>query len=188
MANSHMKICHFISHLENANQIKIIPLVDNAEFTYIEEEYSFGKVNDSTEGTLFLAMLGANDTETNFEITNAGVSESMDIRTPSTTTISYGDAIILHADVQNMPEGTTIKWTASNNNFNFDVRENGASCKITPAKSGDTTFTATAYDANGNVISEDTQKMISKAGFFDKIIAFFKGLFGLTKTIPEMFK
>lgn len=110
------------------------------------------------------------------------------IKLPSTTTIGYGDAIILHADLQNMPAGGTIKWTASNDNFEFDVRDNGASCKITPRKSGGTTFTATIYDANNNVVGEDMQEMTSKAGFFDKIIAFFKGLFGLTKTYENVFK
>ena len=41
-------------------------------------------------------------------------------------------------------------------------------------------------DANDNPIApEDTQDMTSKAGFFQKIIAFFKKLFGLTKTYPE---
>lgn len=61
-------------------------------------------------------------------------------------------------------------------------------CKVSPSVSGDTTFTASVIDANGNVICSDEQTMSSKAGLFDKIIAFFKKFFGLTKTIPEAFK
>ncbi|MBQ7122162.1 MAG: hypothetical protein IJO03_07895 [Clostridia bacterium] len=64
----------------------------------------------------------------------------------------------------------------------------GMTCKITPKSSGDTTITMKVVSADGEVIAEDTQKMTSKAGFFDKLIAFFKKLFGLTKTIPQVFK
>ena len=79
-------------------------------------------------------------------------------------------------------------WTTDNSNFTKSISSNGATCTISPQKSGDTVFTAIVYDANGNAIFKDEQTMTSKAGFFDKIIAFFKKLFGLTKTIPEAVK
>ena len=113
----------------------------------------------------------------------------MTLRKPSTTTISYGDSIILHADMNEaLPSGWKIKWTADNGNFGYSTSSDGSTCTITPNKSGDTTFTATVYDENDNVVSESTQKMTSKAGFFDKIIAFFKKIFGATKVIPQAFK
>ncbi len=113
----------------------------------------------------------------------------LNIRTPSTTTVRCGDAIILHADLsETLPSGWSIKWTASNGNFDMDVSSDGTTCKISPSSKGDTTFTATVYDAQGNAVSKDEQVMTSKAGFFDKIIAFFKKLFGLTKTIPQIYK
>ena len=40
-------------------------------------------------------------------------------------------------------------------------------------------------DAKGNVVSSDNQTMTAKAGFFDKIIAFFKKIFGSTKIIVQ---
>ena len=107
---------------------------------------------------------------------------------PTQTTISYGDSIILHMDASKIPQGGKVEWYANNGNFSYSVIGNGYSCIITPDKSGDTTFTATIYDAKGNAVSTDEQTMTSKAGFFDKIIAFFKKLFGLTKTIPEAVK
>lgn len=111
------------------------------------------------------------------------------IRTPSTTTIKYGDGIVLHADLSEaLPAGWTIKWSASNGNFDYSVSADGTTCTITPSKSGDTTFTATVYDAEGKEVSKDEQTMTSKAGFFQKLAAFFKKLFGLTKTYPEAFK
>lgn len=60
--------------------------------------------------------------------------------------------------------------------------------KISPKSSGKRVFTATVYDHDGNVISSDTQEMTAKAGLWQKIVAFFKKIFGLTKTIPEAFK
>ena len=114
---------------------------------------------------------------------------NIDIRTPSTTAIKYGDSIILHADVsETLPAGWSVRWKASNGNFSYSVSDDGTTCTISPSSKGDTNFTATVYDAEGNEISLDTQTMTSKAGFFDKLIAFFKKLFGLTKTIPQALK
>ena len=44
------------------------------------------------------------------------------------------------------------------------------------------------FNAEGNKVSADEQVMTSKAGIFDKIIAFFKKLLGLTKTILQDYK
>ena len=121
--------------------------------------------------------------EKNFETPKTDV-----INQPTQTTISYGDSIILHIDASKIPEGGYVEWTASNGNFDIAVSANGMTCTITPSSKGDTTFTATVYDADGNAVSSDEQVMTSKAGFFDKLIAFFKKLFGLTKTIPQLYK
>ena len=122
-------------------------------------------------------------------IANFELSFKMSIRNSSTTTIKYGDKIILHADMNEaLPNGWTIKWTADNGNFSYSVSADSSTCTISPSKSGSTNFKTTAYDEKGNVICEDTQSMTSKAGFFDKIGAFFRKLFGSTKTIPQLFK
>ena len=110
------------------------------------------------------------------------------IKQPTETVISYGDSIILHVEVAEIPNGGYVEWTSSNNNFDVEVSADGSACTITPKSSGDTTFTATVYDKNGKAVSSDEQIMTSKAGFFDKIIAFFKGIFGLNKTYPNVFK
>ncbi len=111
-----------------------------------------------------------------------------EIRNTSQTEIKYGDSIILHADVD-LPEGAKVVWKPSNDNFSYEVSSDGKECSITPVSSGDTTFTAYVVDANDEIISEaDTVTMTSKAGFFQKIIAFFKKLFGLTKTYTEVYK
>jgi len=110
------------------------------------------------------------------------------IKQPTETVISYGDSIILHVDSSNIPVGGYVEWTASNSNFETEISVDGTTCKITPKTSGDTTFTATVYDAEGKIISSDEQTMTSKANFFDRLIAFFKKIFGLTKVFPQVFK
>ena len=105
------------------------------------------------------------------------------IKQPTETTIKYGDAIILHVDASKIPEGGRVEWSADNGNFKYSA--DGDTCRIDPNKSGTTTFTATIYDAQGNAVSKDEQTMTSKAGFFDKFVAFFKKLFGLTKVIQQ---
>lgn len=121
-----------------------------------------------------------------FTVLEAKETYRGEIRTPSTTKISYGDSIILHLDANMaLPSGYRVVWGVSNNNFDYTVSADGTTCTITPIKSGDTTFTVTVYDENGSAVSEDTQVMKSKAGFFDKLIAFFKKLFGLTQVIQQ---
>ena len=174
----------------NVEQVTITPLVNNAEFTYLNEEYSFGNISNDSIGIFKLAT--SNDGSAQppvMTVVNKSDITGVVIKSPSTTTISYGDSIILYADLtQTLPSDWLIKWESSNGNFDMRVSEDGTTCKISPNSSGDATFTATVYDADGNVISSDEQTMTSKAGFFDKIIAFFKSLFGLTKTIPQIYK
>lgn len=106
------------------------------------------------------------------------------LREPSITQINYGDSIWLNVNFEGvLPDKTKIVWTQSNNNFEVvEVSENGMSCKITPLSNGETVFTVSLVDENGKVLATDTQGMTSKAGVWQKIVAFFKKMFGLTKT------
>ncbi len=105
---------------------------------------------------------------------------------PSVDEIKYGDAIVLHVDPAMIPDGGYVEWNASNESFTYEVSDNGKACKAKPAQSGETVFTATIYDAEGNAVGYDTQILTAKAGFFQKIIAFFKSLFGLNKIYDEI--
>ena len=101
------------------------------------------------------------------------------IQTPSTTTIRHKDGIKLHATVEGTaPKGSYIEWTASNSNFKTEEINDGNSLQIVSDKNGNTTFTATLYSEDGEVLATDTIEMKSKAGFFDKISSFFRLLFG----------
>ena len=112
------------------------------------------------------------------------------IRTPSKIIINYGDSIWLHANIEGeLLSGAKIIWTPSNNNFEIvEVSADGMSCKITPKSSGTTTFTFSVVDVDEKVLTTDTQDLTAKAGLWQKIVAFFKKLFGATKTYPELYK
>ena len=104
------------------------------------------------------------------------------IQKPSMTTIRHKDGIKLHTNIEGTaPAGSYVVWTANNNKFKTEEINNGNSLKIVSDSNGTTTFTATLYSADGEVIATDTIEMKSKAGFFDKIGSFFRSLFGSTK-------
>ena len=106
---------------------------------------------------------------------------TLKIQTPSRTTIRNKDGIILHSHVEGTgPIGSYVDW--SWNNSKFDVEKNNdGTLTIISENNGKTTFTATLYSADGEVLAIDTIEMQSKAGFFDKIGGFFRSLFGATK-------
>ncbi|MBQ4339226.1 MAG: leucine-rich repeat protein, partial [Clostridia bacterium] len=156
-------------------------LTFTAVFDVLPNEPDFNKAcpdcgesfNNEDEYNRHVSEHGGDENEEDFEF---------EIRTPSIATVNYGDSLMLHADVTGtLPEDFYIGWSTNNEHFTVDISGKGSVCTISPASSGETEFTATVYDKDGNVVCSDTQKVASKAGFFHKIIAFFKGLFGLTK-------
>lgn len=117
------------------------------------------------------------------------IDASIEIRTPSITTIKYGDSLVLHADIGGtLPADAEIAWTADNPEI-FDMSANGETCTLTPKKSGTAEFKASIVDKEGKTLYSyfgpteltDTQKVESKAGFFQKFAAFFKKIFKATK-------
>ena len=184
--------CNRIVDCESVESVAFtdVALKENDEFAFIKpfadvekiEESYLGKSDGSTILPDFSSPPGNSDVP---DIPSEPIKADI-IAQPTETTISYGDAIILHVDETKIPVGGRVEWTADNGNFKYSA--NGNTCRIDPNKSGSTTFTATIYDSQGNAVSKDEQVMTSKAGFFDKIIAFFKKLFGLTKVIPQSLK
>ncbi len=107
---------------------------------------------------------------------------TFEIQQPSRTTIRCNDGIKLHTKIiGNLSDGSRIEWSKNNNNFNMTTSASGNEITIISKNNGYTTFTATVYDADNNVIAQDTIEMYSKAGLFDKIGSFFRSLFGGTK-------
>ena len=162
---------------QGIDKATIIPLEDNASFEYLNYEYSFDEINDLTVGSLNLLSIGDVPTSTTFEILEIG----FEIQSPSKTEIRYKDGIVLHSNIEGTaPAGSYVEW--SWNNSKFDVEKNSDdTLTIISENNGKTTFIATLYSADGEMLATDTVEMTSKAGFFDKIGGFFRSLFGTTK-------
>lgn len=153
-----------------------------------------------TSGTISVAVTEAyvvNGSTNETDVTSAVNSASaktftftagyLKMRTPSETSIRYKDGIVLHADaLKTLPSGSKITWTASNSNFKTSVSgDKGENLTIVSNSNGDTVFTATLYSSSGAILDSVSIEMTSKAGFFDKIGGFFRGLFGMTKIYAE---
>ncbi len=118
------------------------------------------------------------DTPDTPDVPSTGLS--FEIRDPAVTKLRFMDEMLLHADVANAPEGSYVKWEATEGAEFFTIMEDNGDGKlrITPKDEGWTTFKATLYDANGNVLATDEIEMFSRAHLFDKIGGIIRYIFG----------
>ena len=119
------------------------------------------------------------------------VPTKISINTPSTTTVSYGFTLNLHANVTDLPEGARIVWSMDGSGFELIPSADGMTCGAKSVSKGSATITAKVVDKNGNPVKDAngneitaSQQLTSKAGFFQKLVAFFKKLFGSNMVIP----
>ena len=122
----------------------------------------------------------------------AGSNAKLSINTPSTTTVSYGFTLNLHANVTDLPEGARIVWSMDGSGFELSPSADGMTCGVKSVSKGSATITAKVVDKNGNPVKDAngneitaSQQLTSKAGFFQKLVAFFKKLFGSNMVIPS---
>ena len=120
------------------------------------------------------------------------VYPKLSIRTPSTTTVSYGFTLNLHANVTDLPEGAGVVWSMDGSGFELIPSADGMTCGVKSVSKGSATITAKVVDKNGNAVKDAngneitaSQQLTSKAGFFQKLVAFFKKLFGSNMVIPS---
>ena len=114
------------------------------------------------------------------------------INTPSVTTVSYGFTLNLHANVTDMPDGARVVWSMDGSGFELIPSADGMTCGVKSVSKGSATITAKVVDKNGNAVKDAngseitaSQQLTSKAGFFQKLVAFFKKLFGSNMVIPS---
>ena len=119
------------------------------------------------------------------------VPTKISINTPSTTTVSYGFTLNLHANVTDLPEGARVVWSMDGSGFELIPSADGMTCGVKSVSKGSATITAKVVDKNGNAVKDAngneitaSQRLTSKAGFFQKLAAFFKKLFGSNMVIP----
>ena len=79
-----------------------------------------------------------------------------------------------------------MSWFTDNKNFSLITFDNDSlTAEITAKESGSTTVWVSVYDEEKNIHYYDEIEMTSRVGFWQKILAFFKSIFGFTKIIPE---
>ena len=120
------------------------------------------------------------------------IKTKISINTPSTTTVSYGFTLNLHANVTDLPDGARIVWSMDGSGFELIPSADGMTCGAKSVSKGSATITAKVVDKNGNAVKDAngneitaSQQLTSKAGFFQKLVAFFKKLFGSNMIIPS---
>ncbi len=120
------------------------------------------------------------------------IKTKISINTPSVTTVSYGFTLNLHANVTDLPEGARVVWSMDGSGFELIPSADGMTCGVESIAKGSATITARVVDKNGNAVKDAngneitaSQQLTSKAGFFQKLVAFFKKLFGSNMIIPS---
>ena len=120
------------------------------------------------------------------------IKTKLSIKSPSTTTVSYGFTLNLHANVTDLPDGARIVWSMDGSGFELIPSADGMTCGVKSVSKGSATITAKVVDKNGNAVKDAngneitaSQQLTSKAGFFQKLVAFFKKLFGSNMIIPS---
>ena len=119
------------------------------------------------------------------------IKTKLSIKSPSTTTVSYGFTLNLHANVTDLPEGARVVWSMDGSGFELIPSADGMTCGVKSVSKGSATITAKVVDKTGNAVKDAngneitaSQQLTSKAGFFQKLAAFFKRLFGSNMVIP----
>lgn len=139
------------------------------------------------------SVMPANDVTVNAVFT---VSATVKIKNnPGSKTINYGEILRLTAEkTADLPEGAYIKWFVDGSGVSMSQNADGLVCEIKSTGNGTVTVTAKIVDKNGNPVTNgngeisDSQKVVSKAGIWQKIVSFFKNLFSANRTIIQMFK
>ena len=119
------------------------------------------------------------------------IKTKLSIKSPSTTTVSYGFTLNLHVNVTDLPDGARIVWSMDGSGFELIPSADGMTCGVKSVSKGSATITAKVVDKNGNAVKDAngneitaSQQLTSKVGFFQKLVAFFKKLFGSNMVIP----
>ena len=98
----------------------------------------------------------------------------------ATKNADYKATITFTAVTENVPNGATVQWFV-----NDKKAEPGATCTVKQA-TADYTVQCKLIGANGAVLAESEVETVKvNTGFFAKLIAFFKGLFGSLPVIAQ---
>lgn len=107
------------------------------------------------------------------------------VNNPTTRTVNYGEKLRISAELFNAPDGAKIQWYL---NGSFVTEGDSADIQFMD----ETKIVAKAVNADGTPIANydgaevtDEETVKVKNGFFQKLIYFFKNLFGLIKIVEQ---
>lgn len=176
-----------------------IPLVWKSSNPAVASVDSTGKIVGNSVGNTTVGIYALDGNLLDECSVTVGEKSEIKLEDVSTDTLKYGEKIVLHINMSNLPEGASVRWTTTNGNI-LKIRSENTTCSnhtdcvtctVESVGNGDAEIKATVVDKDGNPIIQNGEeistsyKMKSKVGFFQKIIAFFKKLFGLLKTYPQ---
>lgn len=164
---------------EGVSQVIITPLVDNAEFEYMGEVYSFDKIQENTTATLTLStsedkndakfvMNDKSDAGTEepakADFTGFGIKDFS-----STLSVDYKSTVIFHTTME-APNGYEIVWSNGIKGSEFKLnsvtdKEYKVSAKMVNKTTG-----------KAETVTEEVTITVN-TGFFARLIAFFRTLF-----------
>lgn len=114
----------------------------------------------------------------------------IEIKRTSTTVVNYGETLVLQLEEIELPEGYAVAWFVEGAGFSAAISEDRSECYVTSIANGNATFSAVIVDEEENpIINPDGEEIfdeitiVSKAGFWQKFISFFKNLFGINRVI-----
>ena len=107
------------------------------------------------------------------------------INSTGTKVINYGETLRMSAQAANVPEGTVIAWYVDG-----VKRGEGATFDLSPESGA--VVTVKLIDLSGRIITHEngteitaSQTVNVKSGFFQKLISFFKNLFGISRLVIQ---
>lgn len=99
---------------------------------------------------------------------------------PETLKVDYRATVVFHTKAEAMPEGAAVKWY-----INGTEKASGGDFTLSDVKA-DSTVQAKLVGSDGTVLAQSqTVKVQPKTGFFAKLIAFFRSLFGKLPVIDK---
>ena len=113
---------------------------------------------------------------------------------PGEVTLNYGDTLKLYGvvlfdgvpmDIDGAMSAGIYQWTTDSSAV--ELTTYGEVCEVKAVKSGTAKITFSLVDEYGDRLfdSADSQTINVKAGFFQKLISFFKDLFGMDRTVVQ---
>lgn len=179
--------CYAITHMEE--------WFGTSASSWYKQCDGHGLVNNDQTDEDHIDDGNANDGNTNDDNENKEPSPEeevhfIEITKPKVRTINYGDILSIYVEEVELSEGMTIKWFVDGSGVATRMNDDGTECRVTSIANGNVTITAKIVDENGKVVLNaegeeiaDSVNIVSNAGFFQKLISFFKNLFGINRIV-----